>query len=138
MRQHVPLNPYSKMPLINRQPNVILKLCLVDIPLVQSWSQYEVRLGDPKFGIICTRQMPVYFHHSFGCFSYTLQIIRGHSVFFLIGKSVVQPTRITFKRIYSTKTLKLTVSCPKKFCNVECLCYQESLFILILPTSFSL
>ena len=40
------------MPLINKQPNSIVKFCPIDIPLVQSWWQYGVKFGDPQFDII--------------------------------------------------------------------------------------
>ena len=48
------------MPLINKQPNAILKFFPLDIPLLQSWWKYGVRFGDPKFDIICTKYMRVY------------------------------------------------------------------------------
>ena len=59
MRQHVPLKTYSKFPLINKQPNAILKFCLIDIPLVQSWWQYSAKFGGTKFDIIYTKYMRV-------------------------------------------------------------------------------
>ena len=59
MRQHVPLNTYSKFPLINKQPNAIFKFCVIDIPLVQSLWQYNAKFGGTKFDIIYTKYMRV-------------------------------------------------------------------------------
>ena len=59
MRQHVPLKTYSKFPLINKQPNAILKICLIDIPLVQSWWQYGAKFDGTKFDIMYTKYMRV-------------------------------------------------------------------------------
>ena len=81
---------------------------------MQSWRQYGVRFGDPKFDIICTKYMrvnlpslsrPVFF-------SLILLIIRGHLLVLLSDKVVVLPTRITFKRIDSA-ILKPILSCLK-------------------------
>ena len=40
------------MPLINKQPNAILKFCPIDILLVRSWWQYDDRFRDAKFDTI--------------------------------------------------------------------------------------
>ena len=47
------------MPLINKQPNAFLNFCPIGLPLVQSWWQYGARFGEPKFEIICTKDMYV-------------------------------------------------------------------------------
>ena len=59
MRQQVPLKTYSNFPLINKQPNAILKFCVIDIPLVQSWWQYGAKFGGTKFDIINTKYIRV-------------------------------------------------------------------------------
>ena len=59
MRQHVPLKTHSKFPLINKQLNAILKFCLIDTPLVQSWWQNGAKFGGAKFDIIYTKYMRV-------------------------------------------------------------------------------
>ena len=62
--------------------------------MVQSWWQYGVRFGDPKFDFI------YHMYYIYACLpsitqpvllSLTLQIIRGHLVLLLIGKAVVLP-----------------------------------------------
>ena len=104
------------MPLINKQLNAMLEFCLIDMSLVQTWWQYVVRLA-PQSLTLWLNICALTFHRSAGFFSPTLRISRGHLVMFMIGKAVVLPSRITFKRIGSA-ILKLTISCLKKWCGM--------------------
>ena len=66
-------------------------LLSIDITLVQSWWQYGVRFGHPKFDIICTNYMSIYLP-SLRRFIFRLhcKLYRGHLVFLLSAKAVVR------------------------------------------------
>ena len=77
------------------------------------------------------------FYHSAGSFFLTLRIIWGRVVLLLSGKAVFLPIRINFKRI-DLAILKLTLSCLKNIVEWrKYLFYQDSLLILLSPTSLS-
>ena len=68
---------------------------------MQSWWQFRVRFGDPKFDVICNKYMRVDLPSFSRFFSTILQIIRDHLVYLISCKAVVLPIRITFKGIDS-------------------------------------
>ena len=77
---------------------------------MQSWWQYGVRFGEPKFDIICG--IRVNFHHSAASLFVYIANYSGHLVLLQSGKGVVLLIWITFKRIDSA-ILKLTLCCIK-------------------------
>ena len=102
------------MILINKQPNVILKFCPIDIPTI------GCKAGGSTVPGLATKSLPSYlpnictltFHHSAGsCFDYIANF-SGSLSFFLSSRTFIEPIRITFKRIDSA-ILKLALSCLK-------------------------
>ena len=88
------------MPLISKQPNAILRFSSVDILLVQNWRLSNVRFGNPKLDIIYTKCMRVNFPSlNWFFFACNANYLGLRSFFWLIGKAVVLPFRITFQRI---------------------------------------
>ena len=98
------------MPLINKQPNAILKFC--SIGLVQSWWQYGVKYGDPKLDITYTKYMWVDLSSlSQFFFAYIANYLES-LWFFADDKAVVLPISTTLKQIDSA-ILKPTLFCLK-------------------------